>query len=282
MDFDSLLRRFGVLFSLFGISPFTTSETVQKWKTNVYLLFIIGLLASAIYFRFYAASYDGTVNSIISYIHIFIELFLHFAIIGQTLVFRERLRKLCCSYDFIQKFMKTRMQHNVDFNVFQRRLYFLIVTVFVPSLTTLILRRALTRTDFLSAFNNIRAFFYLLSSLVQLHIIVHLELLKFFLTLMQQWLLKQATEISATFLYQQRDLLKTHQLNVYNKILQLKFIHFNLWSLSVNVNRIFGWSLGAIIVRNSIEVAYGAYWVYVSSIQGASFIVTIRKFDFLW
>lgn len=282
MDFDTLLRRFGVFFSFFGISPFSTSETVQKWKRNVYILLIIGLLASAIYFRFYSATYDGSVHSTISYIHIFTEVSLQLAIIGQTLVFRERLKHLCCSYDSIQKYMKNRMEHNVDFNVFQRRLHFLIVTVFVPSVMTLVLRRALSRTDYFSVFNNIRAFFYLLSSLVQLHVIVHVELLKFFLKLMQQWLLKQATEISTTFLYQQKDLLKTHQLNVYNKILQLKFVHFNLWSISNNVNRIFGWSLGAIILRNSLEVAYGAYWVYVSGIQGASFKVIFRKFDFFW
>lgn len=105
----------------------------------------------------------------------------------------------------------------------------------------------------------------------------YIELLKFFLTFMTQWLRERASEFSATALYQHKALLKVKQLNRYNEISQLKLVHFKLWQLSINFNCIFGWSLGAIIVRNSMEIAYGAYWLFMYTFREAHYLVILRK-----
>lgn len=283
MDFETLLRRFGILFSFCGITPFSTStknvpKFVEMFPAIFYLVFVNGLVGTGIYHRYQFTTSDGIIISLVAYTRISSEILLQLASVIQAMVFRKRLKKMCRTYDFIQNYMKTRMGHNVDFGAFQNKLFQLIVTVFVPYLTAFILRRAFINSAyFFSIFNNILAFFYLLSSLVQLHTIIHLELLRFFLTLMTQWLRKHVSNFSKSSLCDGRDLLKVNQLNGYNEVLQMKLIHFKLWKLSVNINRIFGWSLGIIIARNAIEIAYGVYCIFLYYVKGSRFVIILRK-----
>lgn len=291
MGFERLVRRFGILFSFCGVTPFgTTTRRAQKCRiffteifpAILYMAFLIGMLLTATCSRYRNVTYYGTVNGMISYTQFCAEILVQFAFIGQAIVFREKLKKMFRAYDFIQKYMKTRMGHNIEFKAFRNRLYQLIATIFLPHLTTMVLRRLLLQKELVSIFNTILAVSYFMSSLVQLHLIIHVELLKFFLLLLTKWLQNEAREFSAKFLYAQKDFIKIQQLNGYNRILQLKLIHFKLWELSVNFNRIFGWSLVAIIMRNSFEIAYKAYWVCMYSFRKSQFTVTVRKYGKLF
>lgn len=286
MNFETLIRRFRILFSFFCIIPFSTSKRnlqdrkiyAETLPAILYLGLSIGLFLFATCYRIQTISHEDIFATIVSNTRIFTEFLLQFIIIGQSLVFRERLKKLCRTYDLIENYMKTRMKHNVDFNLFQSRLYQLTITVFLPHLVAFILRRFLMKN--ISVFINIFAIFYLLSSLVQMYIIAHVELLKFFLTLMTRWLQNQVSDFSATYSYGRKDLWREQQLHCSNKIMQLKFIHFKLWESALNFNCIFGWSLAAVIVRNSIEIAYAAYWIYLNSHKGTRFIAIFRKLEF--
>lgn len=287
MDFETLVRRFSILFSFCGVSPFgTTTKRAQKWKiffaemfpVILYLGVLIAMLITATCSRYRNVTYYGSVSGMVSYTQFCAEILVQFAFIGQAIVFRENLKKMFRAYDFVQKYMKTRMGHNIEFEAFRNRLYQLIASIFLPHLTTMILRRLLLQKELVSIFNTILALSYFMSSLVQLHLIIHVELLKFFLLLLTKWLRKEASEFSAKSLYAQKDFIKYQQLNGYKKTLQLKLIHFKLWELSVNFNRIFGWSLVAIILRNSMEIAYKAYWVFMYSSRMAHFTITLRKY----
>lgn len=286
MDFEALIRRFRILFSCFGISPFNLFvESVNGRRTKFvdifpaifYLVFIIGLIGGVIGYRYQSIAFRRkiAISFVLACIRISSEVLLQLVIIGQAIVFRQRMKILCRTYDSIQKYMKTRMGHNVDFGVFQKKLVILFFTVFFPHLATLIIRRTIVnRSNFYTTFSNILAIFYLLSSLAQFYVAIHIELLRFFLTLMTQWLRKQ---VKAS-LCEQKDLWKVEQLNNYSKLLQLKFIHFKLWKLSTNINRIFGWSLAAILLRNSIEIAYGIYWAFFYYVVGGPFLYRFREF----
>lgn len=291
MDFETLLRRFKIIFSFCGITPFEApTQSAQKWKKTFaqlfpaifYSLLVIVLIAIATWYRnqftlIFSRSPFEIVSISIAYTRLFIELLLQMVFIGQAFIFRERMKKLCRDYDYIQNYMKSRMEHNIDFNVLQRRFYQLIITVFLPHLTTFVLRRALVDNRFLFVmFLNVFTIFYFLASVLQIYIIVHVELLRFFVMQMTNWLREQVSELSKSSLCARKDL-RTQQMNGYNKILQLKFLHFKLWKLSLDFNRIFGWSLAALILRNSTEIAYGIYWIYLYSIKGARLRLILRK-----
>lgn len=287
MDFESLVHRFAILFSFCGTSPFSASvKSMGRRKTRFgeffpaifYLLLVVGLFSISIRHRVNYPFAIGLVSTIVAYTHMSSEVFLQLTAIGPSFFSRKNLQKLCRTYNFIQEYMQKRLGHTVEFKQFQKRIYHLIATVFLPHVTTLILRRAFVKSyaNFFSVSDNILAFFYLLSGIVQLHVIVHIEFLNFFLALTEQWLRKQTFDFSATSMYQRKDLLKMQQLNGYAEILHLKLIHFKLWEVSMHINRIYGWSLGAIILQNSIDIGYRAYWTYMHVVLGAKFLVWIR------
>lgn len=286
MDFELLIRRYAILLRFFGVFSFNAStKSKKKWKINFveifpaffYLVFVIGVFVVASWNQYSLSSDYTSMNSIFAYTYLCSEICLQLAFVGQAIVCRERLKKLFRSFDFIQNYMKSGMKYNVEFSVFQKRLYQLTIIIFVSHTITVALRKFLNARESNTIYIHSRGIFHVLASLVQLHVIAHVELLKFFLALMTRWLQEEASDISASSLHLRKDLLKEQQLNGYNKILQLKLIHFKLWEITSNFNRIFGWSLGIIILRNSLEIAYKAYWVCLYSFRGARFTAILRK-----
>lgn len=286
MDFELLVRRFGILFSFFGITSFSAPIKSEKerrinfveiFPAIFYFVFVVGLFVAATWKYYSSLSNYATMNSIFAHTYLCSEICLQLAFVNLAIVCRERLKDLYRAFDFMQNYMKFRMKHNVEFSVFQKRLYQLTIIIFVSHTITVALRNILNVRDINTFYYYSRGIFHVLASLVQLHVIAHVELLKFFLALMTRWLQKQANDISALSLYLRKDLLKEQQLSGYDKILQLKLIHFKLWEITLNFNRIFGWSVGIIIMRNSLEIAYKAYWVCLYSFRGAEYAVILRK-----
>lgn len=284
MDFETLIRRSRILFSFFGIVPFNPPiKKVRKlincadiFPLIFHLVSVIALLSSAVYYRYqftsnHIATPASLVTSVALYTRTFSDLLLQLSIIGQALVFRERFKKLYRDYDFLQNYMETRMRYIVDFNVFRKILYHTFAVAFAPLIATSVLRGALSLIEQNQVFS-IFTISYILTSLVQIHIIAHVVLLRFFLTQMTRWLCEQVAEFSA------KNLLVLPYPNGYNKVLQLKFLHFKLWELSTNFSRTFGWSLVASIMRNFIEITYGSYWIFYYYFGGLQIYYVIRKF----
>lgn len=242
-----------------------------------YFLFIVVLLFAAICYPRLRFN-DGKVYYMFDYTRVSAEFSLQVAVVAQALVFREKMKKLCRDYDSIQEHIHARMEYNVDFNVLRKRLHVLIVTVLVPYLAVYTYRRTLlTRENLFSIIINILALFYLMASFVQLHVIAHVELLRFYLTQMTRWLQEQLFEFSATALCERKNSARIQQLNCYNRILQLKYLHFKLWKLSMDFKRNFGWSLTAIILRNTIEISFGAYNICLHIINRTPHRTLLRK-----
>lgn len=286
MDFAKLIHQFSILFGFFGINPFnplTKNARKLKFYAEIYPVFLYLVLVTGLFFiaicdRYKAKPIDVSVGSLVEYTRIFIDFLMQLVFIGQALVYRERFKKQYRTCDFIQHYMKTRMRHDIDFKVFRRTLYLLILAVFVPHLAAYIFRRILMKKEKLgSIYINIFAIFNFLATLVLLHVIAHVELIKFHLAETGRWLRDQVSEYSTTSLCERQGVLRAQQLNGHNKILQIKFLHFKFWELITNFNRIFGWNLTAIILRNSIEIAYRGYWICMYSMMGNLYKNMSRK-----
>lgn len=281
MNFVTFIQRYNILFNLCGIGEFCTharvSLTLQaKFAENIlaifYLLIIIVLYSFAIYFRISATLSFRTLNNIFAYMLTSSELILHLTISGQAIVFRRQFNELARSYGSIHMYMTKRVKCGVYLEDFGRRLNRVIFVLIFPCLMTLIWRATMPLISFRMPFNIIVLTFYFLSMVVELHIIAHVELLNFFLNTATHWLCTRTTKFSAMDLYQPTK----QSMNGYSEIQHVKWIHFKLWELTTDINRIFGWSLGAMILRNGIEIAYGAYLVYLFG-SAQNYVGLIRK-----
>lgn len=281
MSFVAFMQRYSILFNLCGIGEFSTharvSSTLQaKFTENLlaifHLLIVIVLYYFAIYFRISSPWTFSTFNNVLAYTHISCELLLHLTISGQAIMYRGKFNELARSYDFIHKYMTKRLKFGVHLEGFGRRLNRVIFVLVFPCLVALIWRATMPLLNIRMPFNIIILTFYFMSTIVELHIIAHVELLKFFLNTTRHWLCTRTSEFSAINLYQPN----TQTTNGYRGILHLKWIHFKLWEITTDINRIFGWSLGAMIIRNGIEIAYGAYWVYFY-VGAQNYMGLIRK-----
>lgn len=286
MDFETLIGRFKFIFNFFGLSVFDAHANVlTRWISKIsaiiYFLILAGLFPISIYFRYKFSSFAEIIFTIITYMHMSSEILLQFTIIGQALFFSKNFVRLRSLYEFIQKYMRTRIGHSLEFNDFQKRIYCVTVLVMIPHMVTLIMRLTPLRLQFNTVFMYIQIIFYFLSSLVELHIILQVELLQCFLKLTTHWLQTLTPTFSAISLYQRNVMLKIQQTNGYDEIRHMKLIYFKLWEISTNINRIFGWSLVAIILRNFVEMAYGAYWVYLFSTKNLEYVTLLRMYLYL-
>lgn len=286
MDFFTLVQRFKILFSLCGVEQFGTCVKIsptwkEKFTDNIpafsYSIFVIVLYYFGVYFRIFYHKSFASINSFFTYAFLTGELLLHISITGHAIICRENLVKLFRTYDSIQKYMAKRVNCNVDFKGFQERLNQLIVIIFVPFLASFLWRIAASTSHISFWFNIIVLIFFSLSSLVQLHIIVHVELLRFFLNATTHWLRTRTSEFSMRNLYHPNDLLQMRTKNGHSDMLHLKWIHFKLWETSININRIYGWSLAAMIFRNTVDIANGAYWVYLLANAGFGYNILMRE-----
>lgn len=288
MDFETLLRRYKIVFSLFGLGEFDPkARALPSWKTRLaaifpvfsYSILVIVLCCVAIYFRSVNPLHNSTFNNFFAYSHFSFELMLQFCIIVQTIFFREKLKRVVRLYDSIQKYMWKRANHDVHFNSFENRVHRILLIVFFPGLIVLIWRAVTSIRNFHKPFYIVLLPMYLLTVLVQLHIIVHVELLKFFQNTTTQWLRELTSEFTAKNLHQPKQLFEAQPKNTHSiELQQLKWIHFKLYETSENVNRIFGWSLAAMISRNAVEIACGVYWFFIyNSRKTTSYMALMRK-----
>lgn len=284
MDFIALIQRFKILFSLCGLGEFVPRSKVSPtWRTRlidifpaiVYMSVVIVLYRFAIHFRILYPDTTATVNNACAYLHVSCEFLLHLTITVQALFHRGHFDQMFRSYDSIQKYMSKRLNHRVDFKIFEKRIFRVILVLSVPCMTLLSWRLIVTLRKPTVQFNLISIALYFLSSVVQLYIVVHVELLKFFVNTTSQWLQAQASEVSASNFRLPNDVLRVE--NQHSAVLHLKWIHFKLWEISINVNRIFGMSLSAIILRNAVEIAFGVYGFFLYERMKYSYMTLIRK-----
>lgn len=268
MDFDTTVQRFKCILNCFGLSQFGTQVNVSpKWTTRffavAYLLVVVSMYVFAIYYRYFYSDPTEVVFSVISYMYISCDLVMQFTVVGQALYFYKSSNRLRCLYNFMQKYMQTRLGYSTRFNHFQKRMCWLTLLVMVPHLALIVLRTMFFRLQLGTVFGVIFMIFHSLASLVKLQLIFHVELFNYFLKLISQWLQSRTSEFTTTGLYQRNLILKMQQMRGYNDILHMKLLHFKLWEISMIINRIYGWSLAVSVVRNFIEMSFGAYWFYL-------------------
>lgn len=284
MDFVTLIHRFRILFSLCGLGEFSPRSKVSPtWRTRlsyilpaiVYLFVVIVLYCFAMYFRTFYPDSTATVNNACAYLHVSCEFLLHLTITVQALFHNDHSNQVFRSYESIQKYMLKRLNYRVDFKIFEKRLVCVFFVLSVPCMALLGWRLLVTLREPTAEFNLLSITLYFLSSVVQLYIVVHVELLKFFVDTTSQWLQARASEVSANNFHLPHDVLRIE--NQQSVVLHLKWIHFKLWEISINFNRIFGMSLSALILRNAVEIAFGVYGFFLYERMKYSYKTLIRK-----
>lgn len=141
MDFETLTHRFKLFFNLFGLVQFRAHfKVAPTWKRQIadnllaifFLLALIVLLYVSLQMRYAFSNFVQTIKTVIAYSHISTEILLQFPIVVQALFLRTKLTKLWSAYAYIQKYMRIQMAHRIKFNKFQKRIFHVVILVFVP------------------------------------------------------------------------------------------------------------------------------------------------------
>lgn len=294
MNFDALLQRFQILFNFFGFVHFsvqyacgrTRSNTVLlTWKARlishlfgiIYLLFLISIYQFSLVVRYDFTSLQRIPKTLIAYTNVSSDLLLQISVIAQAFVYDNKIKTLRRAYDCIQRYMKDQMKCPIEFGKLSQRISRMIFIVFSPYVVTLMLRKFIYTNHTNGPFNHVVLTFYFLLGMAQMHIIVHVELLQYHLEIAKQWLDSRVVDSKRPHFHPFDNGMYLNRTNGYDELVQFKLIHFKIWESTMHINQIFGWSLGAIFVRNYIEIAQGAYWVYVF-VNQPNYLFMLREF----
>lgn len=292
MDYEAFAHRFLYLFYLIGFSACNPCAAhtipIETWKTRLiqfvptffYLALTITLCIVSEYEQSHSSYFVETTNTIVAFMLIFSECILNFTVIGQTIWFRRHFQRMCRKYIIFEKYIHVRLNHSVEFMSFQSSFCRVVGLQLLPFLVTLIVRKTLLSFTVNLMLENMLMMSKFLAIVVNLHIIIHVKLLNFFYAFAVDWLKTQVTLFSAPRAINAYDSMASITYSGRNKMHQMKFIHFKLWDISRSINRIFGWSMAAIIFRNWVEAAYSVYWIYLYWMLDHNKWTLLRKYVF--
>lgn len=285
MDFERGVRGVSHVFYLFGLNPRLTSSASVKRRIldilpTVFFAVVAALACLAcIYAQAVLSVFYVIVDSIATYLLIGSECFLNLTVVLQMVYHRENLKNLYCKYVKIQKYLSFRVKQPIRFDEFLNTFTYQTIGIVLPLVLTVCMR-----VNIHTVFKNLvlepsLVVLQLTSALVQLHIIAHVGLLNFLYTFSTKWMNVPKPDVLKMRAGQTCEAARELQKANLAELRQLKFFHFKIWEISLNINRIFGWSILAIIFRNYFEVFYSTitiYWFYMYSsddeLSGGSFM----------
>lgn len=289
MNFKAIAHRFLYLFYVAGMSACNprANSPVETWKTRMiqfvptcfYLTVIVAIGIITEYAHLRLQIFPDTMDTLVTHILILSECILNFTVVGQTILVRRNYNKLLHIYVELENYMNVRFGCPVRFEKFQRVIYNVTIVLLIPFVVTWMVRKIIGSFAVNVTAENGLLMSQFVAIIVHLHAIVHVKLLNFYFTFATDGLKSKVAPVSATRTNDTFDLTPTQGHNKgFNQLRQLKFIHFKLWEISMIINRIFGWSIAAMIFRNWVEVAYSAYWIYLYSILDHTYWTLLRKY----
>lgn len=282
MEFD---RGFSYIFYFVGLHPrlnrsASKSRIFDIFPTVVYSIVVAMAVALSFYAQFQLSIFPVVVDTVATYLLICSECVLNFTVIVQMLLYRSNFKNLYRKYVAIQKYISSRVKQPIRFNEFLSTFGCLVATVLMPFVFTVSIRTTIMSTGANILLDAGLMVLQFAASLVQLHTIIHVSLLNFFYKCSTKWLNVRVPDVLTMHAYQTCESSEELQRANIAELRQIKFFHFKLWEISTNINRIFGWSIFAIIFRNYFEIFYSVlsiYWMHLYSLKENPGWILLRK-----
>lgn len=278
MEFEQSVNDFFYIFYFLGLTPLCPStahpsHVVDALPSLAHLLLLIGAGGVSVYAQLRLSVFKEAIDAFVCYLLIGSEFVLDFTTIAQAIFYRKQFKKLYGQYIDMQKFITLRMERRICFRGFRSE--------FICQITVVLLILLVTVSSRLTMFSRITnrsldgglMYLHSVSTLVQLHSIMHVHLMNFFYRILLKCLSNQAPSIVGLHVYQEMSI---------DQLQQIKIMHYKLWKVSTKINRIFGWSNLLIIVKNIIHIGYFAltiYWINLYNLDADSLWTYSRKYD---
>lgn len=287
MDFEAITHRFLYPFYIIGMSPCNfrvststssrsdgnaeTASSFGMWKTRlfqylptfIYLALTVTVCIVCAHEQSRFQHFEETVDAVLTYLLIFSECIVNLTVIGQTICFRRHFRYLCRKYVTFENYIHLRTKRSVQFWKFQNTFCWLAVLLLSSSVITWTVRKSIHSVVANTSLENGLLVSQSVAVVVNLHIIIHVELLDFFYVNVNDWLKSQVQLFTVPRVFDGHNAIVTQTCTGYTHVRHIKCIHFQLWDISRHINTIFGWSIVAVVIRNWVEVAYSVYWIYL-------------------
>lgn len=286
MEFE---RGFSYIFYFVGLQP-RVRQSASKTRifdifpTVVYSIVVVMAVALSFYAQLQLSIFPVVVDTVATYLLICSECVLNFTVIVQMLFYRDNFKNLYRKYVAIQKYISSRVKQPVRFHEFLGTFGCLVATVMMPFVFTVAIRSTIISTGANIMLDAGLMVLQFAASLVHLHTIIHISLLNFFYTCSTKWMNVRVPDVLTMRAHQTCESSKELQRANIAELRQIKFFHFKLWEISANINRIFGWSIFAIIFRNYFEIFYSVltvYWIHLYSLEDNPGWILLRKSNYL-
>lgn len=281
--FDEI-RSFIAFLRIFGLWPSCPNSRCKVFFV-IYSLVHIGLIICIFWISFYVKKgFDGhSLSSIVQYMFLSSILLTNFAVILEAFINRNAQMRLIEKISYADWLLKNKLQLIISYReekhaIFIRLPILFIVLISMRASFVFYLSHRSRASDF---WLQLYSIWILQLRVIQIIFFVHLLRTRLRLVreklkevLMPQYLSGKSKDgwhffrdTSTIFVL---DASSTKQ-TLYNRLVNLKQIHGELYEISELINITFGWSLLTIIAQSFIDFTANSYWIYLA----------IEKSDFL-
>lgn len=279
MEFEQSVNDFYYIFYIFGLTTFCPRtfhlpKIAHALPPLVHVLLLIVTSIMAVYAQYHLSIFNEIIDALMTYVLISSECILNFAAIAQAIIYRKQFIKLYGQYVSIQKCITVRMERRLCFKPFRSKFISVTVVVLLIFTVTLISRFRLFTKHTNPLMDASLMLMQLTSTVVHLHSIMHVHLLNFLYQFLNQCLGNQVP-----LMMELRSQQPFGDKNI-PQLRQIKIMHYKLWEIAMNINRIFGWSNLLLILKNNIQIAYSlltVYWVHLYNLDDDSVLAYSRE-----
>lgn len=234
--------------SLFLKSPLRLFQRFPTLPSIIFLCLHSGLFFTGVIYQFILQTYQA--NNLIICLYFVTELIVSSVIFVQSKIYRITLEQI---HDEI-KSVATLFPSECDFiGRFRQSLKYFRNKMIAVS-TIFIVDNTLNLIPYLDIEKHLFADLHLTilqtaTVIACMHGMLYIDLLNFNLTMLNSLIDRQMTDTGFDV---KIDLLKKSH-----------WIHFKLWNIAKNISQSFGWGIGAILIRNFLDISFIIYWTFV-------------------
>lgn len=276
MKLLKLLNKYSSGFYLLGqnaINPY--NDSLKSWNkkmilsqfipTGIIIIIICATILFETLFQCLYATYYGLEDMFIFFIFLLSLFMTNIATASQSIFLYTDLHELFCQFDTLEHLspFKSKLCLCKFVKDYKQKLFIISITYFCSVLVVIVVPSS-NVSDLI-----INMGLYVLMACVlvaEFHALFYITLFNF---LLNEFIQYTKIEISQLNVFCTTDIIQSFKL--------FKQTWFQLWNISITINKYFGWGLLTILLENYICATYTGFWTFMHLMSPATFHLFIRN-----
>lgn len=264
-------RSYIFIFYLLGQNSYNPrlSSIQTKWSRFVnFLPSILSILTNfiltivGITYRYNYEDFYEQTDSVVTYILMSLQFTTNLVMMLQSIRYASKVCIIYEKMELVRKQTADNLRFTIEFEPFERRYRRNLFLIGIIYTVTVIIKFIFpsTKTHIVVQTVQILQLAYTLTD--NLHALFYIELLVHFLQATTRCVHGYANHIEHRRIYYPTIRMYEQGMALAN-LRYIKRIYYQLFDISLLINKRFGWSLVALFVMNFVELAYSSYWVFL-------------------